>query len=86
LTDGAHLLGQGLVVIPRAIEEKVAIVIYTVPDGNQAVDMQRPLETILVDLGDSDVEDLQGAIGSSVPWDGFECMAHGAKSRCTKQN
>jgi hypothetical protein len=68
------------------IEEKVAIVIYRVPDGNQAMDMQRPLKTTFADIGDSDVEDLQGTVGSGIQRDWSERVAHGAKSRCTKQN
>lgn len=76
-----HLLSENLTIISSAVEQKVAITIHRVSDSNQAIDMQRPLET-LFDSYHLYGEDLQGTITASISCDRPMCISHGGHRRC----
>lgn len=80
-----HLLSENLAIIPSAVEQKVAIMIDRVPDSNQAVDMQWPLEN-LFDSYHLYGEDLQGTVAASISCDRPMCIAHGGHRRCKNKS
>jgi hypothetical protein len=63
----------GLAVIPSAVEKNVASRINRIPGGNQAIDVQWPMDT-LFDLSNFNGENLQRAVRNSIFWGGSKCL------------
>jgi hypothetical protein len=78
-----NLFIDNLAGIPSTSEDNVAIMIHRVSGGNQAIDLKWPLETI-IDLCDSDGENLQASFDASMWRGGFTCEEHGSHTSCSK--
>ena len=78
-----NLFGEGLAVIPGAVEDDVAVSVDDVARGDHTVDMDGPTQAPS-DVRDFDGVDLQGIEGLGVaPWSLCVRVAHGLNVGCT---